>query len=142
VFISIIIYGMNKIKSIDDRTLIAVDMPLHGNSRENIKANWTLNDCAEMLLEILESLQITKVVAIGHSWGSMTILRAAHMHPDRFASIGLCNMPFHAASKKAETYFRPATFYVVVQKLLYKAGSKGFVRQNIIERKSFINKWS
>jgi 3-oxoadipate enol-lactonase len=56
-------------------------MPLHGHSRENIRPNWTLNDCADMLIEILDSLHIPRVIAIGHSWGSMTILRAAHKHP-------------------------------------------------------------
>jgi pimeloyl-ACP methyl ester carboxylesterase len=80
-------------------------MPLHGNSRENIKEKWTLNDCAEMLIEILDSLKIPKVIAVGHSWGSMTILRASHKHPERFASIGLCNMPFKAASKKQKITF-------------------------------------
>ncbi len=86
------------IDSIQDRTVYTLDMPFHGLSKEIIKTAWTLNDCADMLLEILDSLQITKVIAIGHSWGAMTILRAASKHPERFASIGLCNMPFQAAS--------------------------------------------
>ena len=90
-------YQSNKI---NDRTVIAIDMPYHGKSREITKANWTLNDCADMLIEILDSLEIRKAVAVGHSWGSMTILRAAHRHPQRFESIGLCNMPLHAATKK------------------------------------------
>jgi len=87
-------------EEINDRTVISVDMPMHGDSREDIKQNWTLNDCANMLIEILDSLQIPKVIAVGHSWGSMTILRAAHRHPERFESIGLCNMSFLAATKK------------------------------------------
>ncbi|HTI94864.1 MAG TPA: alpha/beta hydrolase [Puia sp.] len=90
----------NQVEEIKDRTVISIDMPLHGNSRENIRPNWTLNDCADMLIEILDSLQIPGVIAVGHSWGSMTILRAAHKHPERFGSIGLCNMPFQAATKK------------------------------------------
>ena len=75
-------------------------MPLHGDSQEKILRNWTLNDCANMLIEILDSLQIPKVIAVGHSWGSMTILRAAHKQPARFESIGLCNMNFQAATIK------------------------------------------
>lgn len=93
---------------ITDRTVISVDMPLHGGSRENIKPNWTLDDCAEMLVDILDGLQLPKVVAIGHSWGSMTILRAAYKYPERFASLGLCNMSILASTKaqKVASYFQ------------------------------------
>ena len=43
-------------------------MPFHGESREITKPDWSLNDCADMLLEILDNLQIPRVIAIGHSW--------------------------------------------------------------------------
>jgi 3-oxoadipate enol-lactonase len=86
------------IDSIEDRTVITLDMPWHGHSRQITKDDWTLDDCADMLLELLDHLQINKIIAVGHSWGSMTILRAAIKRPEQFASIGLCNMPFQAAS--------------------------------------------
>lgn len=97
-----------QVEEITDRTVIAVDMPLHGDSRENISPDWTLSDCANMLIEILNSLQIPKVIAVGHSWGSMTILRAAHRQPERFESVGLCNMSFKAAteSQKIASWFQ------------------------------------
>ena len=95
-----------QISGINDRIVVAIDMPLHGESREIMKSDWTLNDCAEMLVEILDSLKIQKVIAAGHSWGSMTILRAASKYPERFESIGLCNMPFHAATSKQKRMFR------------------------------------
>ena len=94
-----------QVEAIGDRTTIALDMPLHGESREVTKADWNLKDCSEMLLDILDRLQIPRVTAVGHSWGSMTILRAAYSHPKRFSAIGLCNMPFHAASFKTKTLF-------------------------------------
>ena len=87
------------IESIKDRTIITLDMPMHGMSKQLSKNDWTLDDCADMLIEILHGLQIPKVIAIGHSWGSMTILRAAHKNSKLFSAIGLCNMPFMAASK-------------------------------------------
>lgn len=95
-----------QVVEIQDRTVITLDMPFHGASRLISKHNWTLNDCADMLVEILDGLNLPKVVAIGHSWGSMTILRAAHMHPDRFESVCLCNMPFHAATPFQKLVFR------------------------------------
>jgi len=94
-----------QVQKIDNRMVITLDMPLHGKSREIKKTDWSLSDCANMLIEILDSLKIPKVIAIGHSWGSMTILRAASKHPERFEGIGLCNMPFHAASKKQKATF-------------------------------------
>ena len=93
------------IDSVNDRTIIALDMPLHGLSKEITKNDWSLNDCADMLLEILDCLQVTKVIAVGHSWGSMTILRAASKQPERFESVLLCNMPFLPATKKQKLTF-------------------------------------
>ena len=93
------------IDSIQDRTTYSVDMPFHGLSKEITKNDWSMNDCAVMLLEILDSLKITKVIAIGHSWGSMTILRAASKQPERFESVLLCNMPFLEATKKQKLTF-------------------------------------
>ena len=84
---------------ITDRTVILIDMPLHGMSREIIKGDWDMDDCVNMLKEILDYLDIGKCYAIGHSWGSMTILRAATAFPERFKSIGLCNMPLESGSK-------------------------------------------
>jgi 3-oxoadipate enol-lactonase len=96
----------NQLAQISDRTVFAIDMPWHGESTENIQKKWTLNDCSEMLLEILDSLQIPQIIAIGHSWGSMTILRAAAKNPEKFASLGLCNMPFEAATFGSKIGFK------------------------------------
>ena len=94
-----------QINHIDDRMVITIDMPFHGKSREITKADWSLNDCADMLIEILDSLHVPKVIAVGHSWGSMTILRAASKQPERFENVLLCNMPFLAATKKQKITF-------------------------------------
>lgn len=94
------------IESLRDRTIITLDMPMHGMSKVLSKNDWTLNDCADMLIEILNGLQLTKVIAVGHSWGSMTILRTAHNNPELFSAIGLCNMPFTAASKSKKLTLR------------------------------------
>jgi pimeloyl-ACP methyl ester carboxylesterase len=95
----------NQLEHLTHRTTITVDMPLHGKSRTSIIPNWTLDDCATMLIEIMNTLNIEKVVAVGHSWGSMTILRAASKFPERFSSIGLCNMPFLSPTKSQELIF-------------------------------------
>lgn len=88
------------------QTTITLDMPLHGQSQTGIPRKWTLNDCAEMLKEVLDALKITQVIAIGHSWGSMTILRAANKYPERFLSVGFCNMPIAAGTSARRWKFR------------------------------------
>ena len=75
------------------RTHIYIDMPSHGLS-SNVNKRWSLDDCTSMLIEILDALKITRCIIIGHSWGSMTGLRAAHQYPKRFSALGLFNMPF------------------------------------------------
>lgn len=112
------------IDSIHDRTMITIDMPLHGLSKEITKADWTLTDCGDMLIEILDSLQIKKAIAVGHSWGSMSILRAASKQPDRFESVLLCNMPFQAVSKKQKNLFRLQHSMLVFRNFYMKQAAK------------------
>lgn len=97
-------YQVNNIAK--KHTTITLDMPLHGESNANIKENWTLMDCAYMLIEVLDALEIEKVVAIGHSWGSMTILRAASKYSERFRAIGFCNMPLDRGTKGTKIKFQ------------------------------------
>ncbi|MEO0895312.1 MAG: alpha/beta hydrolase [Bacteroidota bacterium] len=94
-----------QIKGINDRTVITLDMPMHGASKQIRKTNWTLDDCAQMLIDVLDKLEIEEAYAVGHSWGSMTILRAAAKAPNRFKAVGLCNMPFEAATSKTRRQF-------------------------------------
>jgi len=121
------------IDSIQDRTTYSVDMPFHGLSKEITKNDWSLNDCADMLTEILNSLQISKVIAIGHSWGSMTILRAAYKHPERFEGIGLCNMPFEAASPKQIRMFKLQHTLLFFRKFYTKQAAKSLFGKSTLK---------
>jgi 3-oxoadipate enol-lactonase len=124
----------NQIAQINDRTVIAIDMPWHGESTQNISKNWSLSDCADMLIEIVESLKIPKIIAIGHSWGSMTILRATDKNPEKFVSIGLCNMPFEAASVGTKIGFSFQHSALVFKKFYIKQAAKSlFGKQSLKE---------
>jgi 3-oxoadipate enol-lactonase len=128
------------IRKIEGRTILTIDMPLHGESRNNIKPDWTLEDCGDMLIEILDSLNITKVMAVGHSWGSMTILRAASKHPERFTSIGLCNMPFQKASKKQKATFGLQHAMLTFRMFYTKQAAKAlFGKTSLKENPSLLN---
>jgi pimeloyl-ACP methyl ester carboxylesterase len=75
------------------RTHVYIDMPAHGASG-NVGRDWHLDECVEMLLTVLDEINVSRCIVIGHSWGSMTALRAAIRAPSRFAALGLFNMPF------------------------------------------------
>lgn len=94
-----------QINRISHHTTIAIDMPLHGQSKAITNTNWTMDDCSNMLIELLDALGIEKCYAVGHSWGSMTILRAASQHPDRFIGVGFCNMPLEEGGFGAKLQF-------------------------------------
>ena len=127
------------INSINDRTTFSIDMPFHGLSKEITKDDWTLNDCSEMLLEILDSLKITKVIAVGHSWGSMTILRAASKQPERFESVLLCNMPFLAGTKKQKLMFGLQHSMLIFRNFYTKQAAKAlFGKTSLKENPSLI----
>lgn len=77
-------------------------MPFLGMSKNITKKNWSLNDCVVMLHEILDELKIDKVIADGHNWGSITILRAANKYLDCSLALGQCNMPLKGTTKHPE----------------------------------------
>ncbi|MEM1220755.1 MAG: alpha/beta hydrolase [Bacteroidota bacterium] len=94
-----------QMEEITDRTIIAIDMPMHGASQLGPTA-WSMEDCSEMLIEVLDELYLDQVYAVGHSWGGMTILRAASEHPERFVGLGLCNTPLEGTSPVRRKKFK------------------------------------
>jgi len=126
--------------SIRDRKTFSLDMPFHGLSKEITKTDWSLNDCADMLLEILDHLKIAKVIAVGHSWGSMTILRAASKQPERFESVLLCNMPFLAATKKQKLTFGLQHSMLIFRNFYTKQAAKAlFGKTSLKENPSLVD---
>ncbi len=130
-----------QVKSIDDRTVITIDMPLHGESKNITKVDWNMDDCANMLLEILDSLKIEKVIAVGHSWGSMTILEAAHKNPNRFSGLGLCNMPFKETPKSQIRIIRLQHFALLFRGFYMKEACKeSMSKENLTNNPGLLQK--
>lgn len=125
--------------NIQQQTTIAIDMPLHGKSNLIDKNNWTLEDGASMLLEIMDSLAIDSCIAIGHSWGSMTIIRAAAKQPERFQKIGLCNMPFEAPNKRMIRQFKAQHWILPFRKFYTKQVAKAlYGKQTLSENPALL----
>jgi pimeloyl-ACP methyl ester carboxylesterase len=51
------------------RTHVYIDMPARGASG-NIGRGWHLDECVEMLLTVLDEINVTRCIAIGHSGGA------------------------------------------------------------------------
>jgi pimeloyl-ACP methyl ester carboxylesterase len=130
----------SQVAAINDRTVFTIDMPWHGESKKGVPEHWTLEECGEMLIELLYLLDIPKVIAIGHSWGSMTILRASSSHPERFASVGFCNMPFEAGTARQKRIFRLQHLALTFRNFYMKqAGKALFGKETLQQTPDLIN---
>lgn len=113
-----------QIEKFADRKVIAVDMPFHGNSTQIFHDKWSLESCTEMLFSILDSLNLSKVIAVGHSWGGMTILRACLQNPDRFESICLFNTPFKSLNDQQIGKIKRTHAALIFKKLYINEAAK------------------
>lgn len=92
--------------------LLLIDMPGHGESPD-VGRKWVLSDCVAMLMQVLDTAGIAACVAVGHSWGAMTVLHAASLHPDRFDALCLFNMPFRRTVGLSRMGFQLQKFLAV-----------------------------
>lgn len=128
-----------QVADINDRTVVTIDMPMHGESIEGVPTHWTLADGATMLIQILDSLKMPHVIAVGHSWGSMTILRAVHQQSDRFAFAGFCNMPFEAATNGVRFKFAMQHSMVWARNFYMKQAAKAlFGKRTLAENRDMV----
>ena len=68
----------------------------HGLS-QNVKKNWSLDDCVKAVHEAISKLDLNNITLVGHSWGSMTALRLINKYPENYNQAVLFNMPVHEA---------------------------------------------
>ena len=116
------------------RTHIYIDMPAHGNSSD-IGHDWSLDDCVEMLINVLDELGVQECIVIGHSWGSMTALRAATKFPTRFKAVGLFNMPFKRASGLSRLGFILQKLMVVFPRFYAKQAAKSLYSKAVLRQR-------
>jgi 3-oxoadipate enol-lactonase len=116
------------------RMQVFVDMPAHGNS-DNVGQDWNLNDCADMLICIMDELAVQRCVAVGHSWGSMTALRAAVRFPDRFAALALFNMPFRRTTGLSRITFTLQKSMAVFPAFFAKKAAQALYSPQLLEKR-------
>lgn len=79
--------------------VINVDGPGHGRSMP-IRRAFTLEECAEVGVEILDALDIERAHWAGLSWGAMTGMRIALAHPSRIRSLAILDSSAHPESRR------------------------------------------
>jgi pimeloyl-ACP methyl ester carboxylesterase len=78
------------------RRLILVDGPNHGG-QSPVRSPFTLDDCAEAALDILDMLDVTEPVDwLGNAWGGHAGVLFAAGHPDRCRTLTAIGAPINA----------------------------------------------
>lgn len=71
-------------------TTIAIDPPGHGAS-SRLERTFTLDECADCLVEVLDALDVERAHVVGNSWGAMVGGSFAARHPGRIGRAVLMN---------------------------------------------------
>jgi pimeloyl-ACP methyl ester carboxylesterase len=69
-----------------DHRVVAIDLPGHGDSGRN-RAEWSIDSFAGDVVTLAESLDLKRIVLIGHSMGGLVSLEAAPRLPERVIGI-------------------------------------------------------
>lgn len=83
--------------SLPGRTIIAIDMPGHGQSPP-LAVGASVDDVAMAVADAVRAAGITDAIWVGHSWGGMTLARLAHSHADLVAGAIFSNTPARRTS--------------------------------------------
>ena len=81
------------------RRVILVDPPGHGGSQK-LTGPFTFDDCARVIVDILDSLGIERTHFVGNSWGGMIGGTFAATYPDRIGHAVLMNCTASAAGAR------------------------------------------
>jgi pimeloyl-ACP methyl ester carboxylesterase len=68
--------------------LHSIDAPGHGRS-EPVRRAFTLDDCVDVALDVLDALSLERTIWVGLSWGGMVGMRLAARHRERVTSLVL-----------------------------------------------------
>ncbi len=104
--------------------VISIDGPGHGRSAP-IHAPFTLEDCADAAVEVLDALEVDRAHWVGLSWGGMTGMRLALAHPERVRSLSLLD------TSAAPEVLRKVPSYLVMTAIARRFGAIGFLIDRI-----------
>lgn len=89
---------------IDQARTLAVDLRGHGDSTAPADADYTPAACASDIVALLNSLELDRVVLVGHSFGTLVALAIAAEQPERVANLILVDPPGDFTRLPTEVY--------------------------------------
>jgi len=114
-----------------DHRVLVIDGPGHGKS-ESPKEHFSLDDCADAAMQIMDDAGVTRATWIGAAWGGHVGTAAALRHRERLDGLVLLNVPM------APWHGRRRALMRLSQILLRVFGPRSFVAR-IIADKSVAN---
>ncbi|MDP3859841.1 MAG: alpha/beta hydrolase [Stagnimonas sp.] len=84
--------------------VVSIDPPGHGGS-EALRGHFDMDDCAEVLREILDALDAPDCALLGNSWGGMMGGVFAARHPQRLRAAVLMNCTASAVGLRQQLEF-------------------------------------
>lgn len=73
----------------DGSAIVVVDQRGHGDSDSALDVSYSIDRCAQDILELIEAIEAPWVTLVGHSWGASVALRAAAELGSRCRSVVL-----------------------------------------------------
>lgn len=92
----------------DRYQVLMIDSPGHGNSQP-LNRHFTMEDCARVLVQILDALKIPDCVLLGNSWGGMMGGVFAALYPERIRAAVLMNCTASAVGFRQKLEFLAMT---------------------------------
>jgi len=86
------------------RHVILVDPPGHGGSQK-LTAPFTFDNCARVIVDILDSLGVQRTHFVGNSWGGMIGGTFSATHPERIGRAVLMNCTASAAGARQKVEY-------------------------------------
>jgi pimeloyl-ACP methyl ester carboxylesterase len=104
--------------------VILFDQRWHGRGIRSER--FTLEDCADDVVAVLDALRLDRAICAGFSLGGIVGLLAAHRHPDRVSGLVLCATPYRFREKWREHAFHRtfAAFAAAVGPYSYRRAEK------------------
>lgn len=121
--------------------VISLDFPGFGHSDPPPKT-WTNQDYADFLKSFLDSINISKYILIGHSFGGRIILKYCSQNPKNISKIiliGSSGIERKSLKVKAISFVSSLLPKKIKQMLLPLAGSKDYLESQGVMRETFKN---
>lgn len=110
-----------------ERRVIVIDGPGHGKS--GVPAStFSLSDCADAAIQVLDELGVDRAVWVGAAWGGHVGVAAALRHPERLEHLVILNAPM------APWRGRRLVLMRLTQALLAVFGPRSFVARTIASK--------